>query len=464
MKTKKLKTVLFLIILQLLLSKPLQATTYQTIYMDSVADYSIVYYCSDVDSLRFIPMQGMNNVNWFNQSFNDTIHTDTLYVVAKIEGYLRCYEKGHPAKYIALEPIKYSFTDNTVYATCNTPTPLSINSNGYNLSVNTISWNPIEGLDNPLSATPVLLTTTNRKYTVSITTIEGCKYTTNVNVILRTKDSPSICLITVNNNNKNVIYWEKPSTNGIDSFYIYRETNVSNQYKQIASISYNSINKYIDETSLPNVQSYRYKISIKDSCGFESSKSNFHKTMHLSINKGQENTWNLIWEPYQGFYISTYYIYRGTNAGNLQLIGTATESSTQYTDFSAPAGYVYYQVEVVSADNCITGNTKSALETINSSRSNIASNNSTGINYSISGDKQFSIYPTFVENNLTITSQILAGKKTIAQLYSVEGKVVQSIFVNSGITKMDVSGVAKGVYMLRINSGNAIYSYKILKK
>lgn len=34
--------------------------------------------------------------------------------------------------------------------------------------------------------------------------------------------------------------------------------------------------------------------------------------MHLTINQGMGNTWNLIWQPYQGFVVSSYNIYRGT--------------------------------------------------------------------------------------------------------------------------------------------------------
>gem|GEM_PF-6395672 len=64
------------------------------------------------------------------------------------------------------------------------------------------------------------------------------------------------------------------------------------------------------------------------------------------------NTWNLIWEPYQGFVVSSYNIYRGTTPNQLQLIGTISGVNTQFTDLTPSAGYLYYQVEVVAPYAC----------------------------------------------------------------------------------------------------------------
>ena len=80
----------------------------------------------------------------------------------------------------------------------------------------------------------------------------------------------------------------------------------------------------------------------------ESPSSDAHKTMHLSINKGQNGTWNLIWEPYEGFKSSTYNIYRGTSPTNLNFLYATSGSSTQYSDLDASNGNVYYQLEVIS--------------------------------------------------------------------------------------------------------------------
>ena len=50
-------------------------------------------------------------------------------------------------------------------------------------------------------------------------------------------------------------------TQGIDSFYVYKESNVSNIYTKIGATDYNDLAVFIDINSNPAVQAYRYKIS-----------------------------------------------------------------------------------------------------------------------------------------------------------------------------------------------------------
>ena len=130
-------------------------------------------------------------------------------------------------------------------------------------------------------------------------------------------------------------------------------------------------------------------------------------------------TWNLIWESYEGFTVSTYNIYRGTNADNLSLIGTTSGSSNQYSDISAPVGDVYYQMEVISP-NAVnpskvstfvqklkdSGNShESSAESYNSSRSNIASNVVNGNNELVydEGSSKINIIPNPVSDKLYVT-------------------------------------------------------------
>lgn len=95
--------------------------------------------------------------------------------------------------------------------------------------------------------------------------------------------------------------------------------------------------------------------------------SDYHKTMHLTINQGLGNTWNLIWSHYEGFNFGTYRIYRGTSPSNMTMIGEVPSNLNSYTDNIATdnTGF-YYQVEVVR-------NTRSRDAEI-SSRSNIVDN------------------------------------------------------------------------------------------
>jgi PKD repeat protein len=98
--------------------------------------------------------------------------------------------------------------------------------------------------------------------------------------------------------------------------------------------------------------------------------------MHLTVNKGQNNDWNLIWNAYEGFTPSSYKIYRADTSLNYVNIATVAGSSNYtylYTDQTATAnaGYFYY-VEVVHPNGgCSVTKGKTSY---NSSRSNNANN------------------------------------------------------------------------------------------
>jgi hypothetical protein len=171
-----------------------------------------------------------------------------------------------------------------------------------------------------------------------------------------------------------------------------------------------SLSVFEDLQSAPDVQSNKYKISLVDRNGVESTQSSYHKTMHLSINKGMQAAWNLNWESYEGFVVSTYNIYRGTTANNLTLIGSTSGGSTQYNDVTAPAGNVYYQLEVVSPNvvnpSKVMGGLQKAMEQENStafsygsSRSNIATNVMTAVN--MTSEVSFEVYPNPTNGQVT---------------------------------------------------------------
>ncbi len=205
----------------------------------------------------------------------------------------------------------------------------------------------------------------------------------------------------------------------------------------------------------------------------ESPQSDAHKTIHLSINKGQNTTWNLIWEAYEGFNVSTYNVYRGTNASNLNFIDATSGSSTQYSDLSAPSGDVYYQLEVISS-NLINpskvpssiqkskgseNSTESFLVSYNSSRSNIATNSMTGIKELNVENKQINIYPNPVKDLFRIDFE---GGSTF-EILNLMGQVVY----NGDLIKnkiVQTSNLSSGVYLIKFKTGKTFEYKKIIKE
>jgi len=316
----------------------------------------------------------------------------------------------------------------------------------------TYDWSPADGLSDTTIANPIS-SKTNMVYTVTITNDAGCTGTDNVAVNLIPMQKPSICIVGVDSNNKNIIVWEKPLlTAGIDSFYVFRETNVTGIFERIAAVAKDSLSVYVDVTSQPHVMSNRYKISTRDTCGQETDQSDYHKTMHLTINQGMGSTWNLIWEAYEGFTISSYNIYRGNHPESLQLIGTMAGVNTQYSDVNAPSGFVYYQVEII-------GNNCNPLKSINYSRSNIATNDPNSIFHAAFNENIFKIYPNPTNNKFYINpiSQIES-----VNVYNTLGQLIktQSHYFENGI---DLSTLSKGLYFIEIQANNNKFYSRIVK-
>lgn len=106
--------------------------------------------------------------------------------------------------------------------------------------------------------------------------------------------------------------------------------------------------------------------------------------MHLTINKGIQNQWNLMWNYYEGREVSAVRIYRGSDAGSLEMIDQIAGNTNSYTDVNAPEGDVYYQIETLFASQQALAKGSGNLvrdadagikeEAYDISRSNIATN------------------------------------------------------------------------------------------
>jgi hypothetical protein len=288
----------------------------------------------------------------------------------------------------------------------------------------------------------------------------------NINSITLSLQPTSICIVGVDSaTGKNFIVWEKSLTKTINSFYIYKETSTSNVYAKIGEVGYNSFSAFIDTTSDPRMQSDRYKISILDSCGVETSQSSLHKTIHLNINQGSGNTWNLIWNDYEGFSVSNYRIYRGTSSTNMSLIGTTTAGSTSFSDFSAPSGFVYYQVEVTSPSPCKPSRAGNYV----SSKSNIASNSANSIIDYSNLFSNIEVYP--IPNSGVFTVAFYSNVKEMGEMKIVDmlGGIVfeeKNISITSGKQSkvINLEEVAEGVYFLHFQSKGDNFKKMIIVK
>ncbi len=308
------------------------------------------------------------------------------------------------------------------------------------------------------STSSLLVVSQSGSYSVTVTNANGCSKTSAPYIVNASfMQSPNVCIVGMDSlTNENRIVWEKPITTGIDSFYVYKETNVSDVYTKIGATNYPDLAVFLDQNSNPAVQAYRYKLAILDTCGTETPLSDFHKTIHLTINQGVGNSWNLIWSHYEGLTFGSYRIYRGTSLSNMSLLTTIQSNLNSYTDLTPPTGPLYYQIEVVNPNNC----DPTKIMNYSLSRSNIVNNGVIGISEEIMST--INVYPNPTNDKFTLNvSNDLLGKGYVITDFS--GRIIAQGKINALIQTLDVQEISKGAYFLQIDKSTA-KAIKIIKQ
>ena len=251
---------------------------------------------------------------------------------------------------------------------------------------------------------------------------------------------PQICMVSVQNG-YNTVIWEKGLK--VASYNIYREGNTANQYELLSTVTYDSLSTWVDSISNPRSRSYRYRMTTTDIYGYESEASDVHKTMHLTINKGIGNQWNLVWTEYEGAPYTTYVIYRGTNASNIQQIDVMPAGgNTTYTDENAPEGDVYFQVGVMMSSPCNPSKSSSII------MSNIATNGNVGIqNIDLTDVNIFSRMGEIIVEN--------PSGKSIQVLDAVGRIIYITNNTSYNDSQVSISVPKSGVYLVKVGDSPA---------
>ena len=243
---------------------------------------------------------------------------------------------------------------------------------------------------------------------------------------------PEIFMVTVQDG-RNVVIWEKGLE--VTAYNIYREGSASDVYDLVATIPYSEEPVWTDTASRPRNRSYRYRMTATDLYGYESEPGGVHKTMHLTISQGVGNEWNLVWTPYEGADYSTYVIYRGTNASNIQQIDVMpSNGNTTYTDDGAPEGTVYYQVGIL-----LSGSTKSGDIIL----SNIATNETVGI-HDITEVSNFNV--SICNGQIVVDG----AEGNQVWLYDAVGRMIATKQEDSAPIRFNVP--ASGTYLVKVGT------------
>ena len=326
------------------------------------------------------------------------------------------------------------------------------------------TWMPVD----TAGGSSYQITHTGTFYYIATEKISNCSYTSPSNIeIINSPNQPEICYVQVSDFNK--IYWIRNSHEKIKYYKIYKE-NVSRVFDSIGKVNYGNFGQpYTDILSNPIAKSAEYKISAVDSCGNESELSPYHKTMHLTISLGLNNTYNLIWEPYKGIDYKTYYILRDTSSLSgfpmETVIDSIQSSFNTYTDSPPGNQKEYYYIIGVSAPDNICSSDKSNKK--NYIYSNVFSTKTAGINYLSNKNFEISIYPNPV-SSLIVVSYSLSEKTNVSlNIYDLIGNQVSSL-VNKeqgkGENKIEFNTekLNNGIYFCKLQAGSSSMTKKIV--
>ena len=288
--------------------------------------------------------------------------------------------------------------------------------------------------------TSTIEVTESGEYSVDLADANGCHATAGpVSVNLALQEPLPICIVSVDPaTNNNIIVWEPLQSDVTSAYAIYKETNIADEYASIGSVDYGSDGLFTDLNSNASVQASRYKLALIDTCGIESFLTPQHKTIHLTSNLGLNNTINLIWTHYEGFFFGSYNIYRGDAANNLTLLTTIASNLSSYTDLNPLAGPTFYVIEVegISCD---------PTRDVVFSRSNVIQLDANAVMEKPAAHCFVWPNPANDVFNLQIDNTLLGSAWLVRTML---GQEIASFQTLSAVHTIDASNWAPGVYLL----------------
>jgi len=344
-------------------------------------------------------------------------------------------------------------------------------------------------LDNASFGTGQTITAlTSGFYSVKGIGLNGCQSNASVFGLNASYLSPpEMCAITVDTTaqywNRNVITWQKPITQTIESYFIYRESNIQNVFELIAEVPYSSLSEYVDVGVgiNPQARAYRYRMAVKDTCGSWSLPGSIHKTIHLSVSQGLNSTINLLWNNYEGVQFNSYEVIRSEKASGIdnEVIQTIAQSSTlnTYTDLNPPGDTLYYKINMVFPNGYTceaTNMVASVLATRRKSTSNVGSNylftGEIPINAGIRQNETFAerlmVYPNPNNGQFRVEFNANGSQVGEVRVFNLLGNLVKrndyhfSKGENSKVIFADE--LSNGIYMIQLNFGGSVLQQKII--
>jgi hypothetical protein len=299
-------------------------------------------------------------------------------------------------------------------------------------------------------------------YSITVEDANGCFGVLATELPALLPATIDICIVGVDTStNTNLIVWEKPITDEIAYFNIYRESSVAGMFQLVDSVSYDQESVYNDTIAYPGLRSWRYRLGTVNACGNESILSDDHKTMHVTISSTGP-VYNIAWDQYEGFSYPTYFVWRHTDAdGWTQIDAVATTIST-YTDTPASSDGIDYMVAIQPPSTC-TATTAKATD-YNSSRSNRSTTGTAGAPDDDSGislnQLEVKVYPNPSEGIFLVDVDGVNSCELF--VYDISGQLIFIKTINQPIYHLDLTHVNPGSYLLKVQWATGISNQPLI--
>jgi hypothetical protein len=328
--------------------------------------------------------------------------------------------------------------DNAAY--CGNAVKLNKPSSNYSGNKPLIyRWSPANGLNDSTAEQPMASLRQTRTYRLVVKTSNGCTAADEVTLVLQAQPVPSICLVSTDNQNRNVVVWDNAAVASADSFYVFRDIG-GGAFEQIGVVAGKASGTFTDNQSGAGSYSRRYRISLKDECGLSTGQSPFHRTVHLGISPGVTGQWNLFWNNYEGLNVNSIRVWRGKSKDSMTAIAVISPFNNTFTDNNVPAGDVCYRLSFDLATNCNLPGVN------NSPMSNLVFSKGAVINsYANRNLLRLQVKP----NPSTGFFEFSGLSMGYLDIYSTSGLNVAETEVIQGTAVIDLSKLPAGVYRAR---------------
>ncbi len=294
-------------------------------------------------------------------------------------------------------------------------------------------------------------------YAVWVVDQNGCTGMGEATVYPASPATPEICAVTVDSaTTRNLVVWEKPVTTEISHYNIYREGSQAGVYVKIDSVLYTEDSEFVDPIASPMVRSWRYKISAVNNCGIESSRSDYHKTIHATINLGLGGNINLLWDAYEGLTYTSISCWRNTDVNGFELLWTNPSTQFSFTDTPPSTINLDYVLGFPLASTCSSSLLKA--QDYNGTRSNrsagIFNGSGLGLDDVNTTDFDVSIYPNPAKESTNVHITGSANGLFDVEIIDARGRVVKTISEQQRKFTLDLNQFENGIYYLTITNNN----------